>query len=71
MSFLKGVIHSSGQNKGLVLKSFLALFETLNFKRILFVDDNELNLRHMHEAFKKSSIEIKTFLFRASAEISE
>ena len=33
--------------------------------------DNELNLRHMHEAFKESSIQIKTFLFRALAEISK
>ena len=64
ISLLKGVIHSSGQNKGMVLKTILSLYPHLNkIKTIIFIDDNETNLKCMEEAFLSSGIKVETFLF--------
>lgn len=51
VSFSRGVMMATGQDKGIVLKDFLAL-QQANPKVIIFVDDAYRNIENMARAFK-------------------
>lgn len=54
VSFSRGVMMATGQDKGIVLKDFLAL-QQANPKVIIFVDDVYKNIENMARAFKNEN----------------
>lgn len=55
VSIANGVMHSEGQNKGVMLELLLGSFQNENglpirFEHVLFVDDSEKNISNLHQA---------------------
>ena len=56
VAYLKGILYTTGQNKGAVLKCFLHNSEVENIAKIVFIDDTERNVMDIHNAFSGENI---------------
>lgn len=62
VSYAEGIFMTSGQHKGLMLRSLLARTDR-HFEAICFVDDHEKHSKRMRAAFKGSKIDLSTFRY--------
>ncbi|WP_299664833.1 DUF2608 domain-containing protein [uncultured Ruegeria sp.] len=51
VAYRNGILYTTGQNKGEMLKCFLRHSEVENISKIIFVDDTEKNVIDVHNAF--------------------
>ncbi len=73
VSYQNGVMMTSGQDKGLMLRALLDR-SGRHYAAILFVDDSERNLKAVAQAFSCTSVEVTTVLYsrgRAAAGIDK
>ena len=62
MSYMKGIMMTTGMNKGEMLKHILQKTGK-NFKSIVFVDDSRKNVSNMEQQFKNSNINMTIFYY--------
>lgn len=62
--YANGLAFISGQDKGLFLR-YLLQKSSKNYKAIVIIDDQEKNVRNVHQAFEKSSVKTIGFHFLA------
>ncbi len=60
VTYSKGIVMSSGLNKGLVLKNILGKANR-TYKNIYFIDDSAKNVKQMSDVWKNSSTNFKIF----------
>ena len=73
VSYQNGIMMTSGQDKGLMLRSLLDR-SGRHYAAILFVDDSERNLKAVAQAFSCTSVDVTTVLYtrgRAAAGIDK
>ncbi len=67
ISYMKGIMMTSGQNKGEMLYDLLQR-TGCTYKAVVFVDDSEKNVNNMKEYFANSSINFNIFFYNKIVE---
>jgi len=60
VSYMKGIMMTTGQNKGIMLQDILERTGS-EFDHIIFVDDTERNIENMYDIWKDSGIDMRIY----------
>ena len=64
IGYSNGIMMVAGQNKGAMLQLLMASSNNAGFEAIIFVDDNERNIRKVEDAFKDRPRDIAIFHYK-------